>query len=109
MKQLRYREIFFESHANKEMEVLPKQVKKAFVELIKELRIFGVLKYPDGRKVSGYDLYEMRVKVDGIYRCIYCYNQGRIVLLNVFRKKTRKTPIREIKKSIKRRSNLNIK
>lgn len=108
MEQCFSKEIYFESHANKEMSILPPAVKQAFVELLKELGNFGILRYPEARKLSGYNIYEMRVRNNGIYRCIYCYEKEYIVLLSVFKKKTQKTPIRELKKAKRRKTNLKI-
>jgi len=95
--------VYIESNAQKELLTFPATTRKAFVVLIKELSSFGTLQYPESRKLSGYDLFEMRVRNNGIYRCIYSYNKDNIVLLSAFKKKTQKTPLREIQKAINRK------
>lgn len=87
--------------------MFPKEVKKELRILISELAYYGSLEYPNGRKLRGYDLFEIRVKLEGAYRCLYTYWGNEIILLSAFQKKTQKTPIREIEKVIKRRNNLN--
>ncbi len=106
MTQLFRKEVYIESSAEKELALFEKSVRKEFVSLILELRKYGTLKYPEGRKIVGYDLYEMRVKDDGIYRCMYSYLGQDIVILTAFRKKTQKTPLREIEKALKRKNRL---
>jgi len=48
-------------------------------------------------------LYEVRIKVaSGIYRIFCCFNDSRIVILfNGFKKKSQKTPKKEIDKTIR--------
>lgn len=48
-------------------------------------------------------LYELRVEVEGIiYRVFFIFDEGNIVVLfHGFKKKTQKTPIKEIEKAIK--------
>lgn len=74
--------------------------------LFDDLAYNGYLEYTDGRKLLGYDLFEIRVKHIDIYRCIYCYHDKNILLLSLFKKKTQKTPKREIEKAIRRRNNI---
>lgn len=47
-------------------------------------------------------LYEIRIEFEGnIYRIFCCFDKGNlVVLLNVFQKKTQKTPKREIELAI---------
>lgn len=85
---------------------LPPLVRTKFSEILRELEEFGVISYPNGRKLQGYDLYEMRVKHEGIYRGIYCFWSGKIMVLSFFKKKTQKTPLREIQKALRRKNNL---
>lgn len=48
------------------------------------------------------DIYELRVNLgNNEYRLLYIEDNNTIVILNCFKKKTQKTPIKEIKKAIK--------
>lgn len=70
---------------------------KALVDFLSEKVVLGE---PYARKIRGYEnLYELR---PGPHRIFYCYHEGRIVLLHAFRKKTDKTPQREIKTAFQR-------
>lgn len=107
MTQYKQKEIYIDQNARKELLTLPKTVQKDFELLIKELSIFGFLKYPDGKKLSNYDLFEIRVKRGNVYRCIYAYLQDDIILLSFFKKKSNKTPTKEIQKALKRKYKIN--
>ncbi len=96
-------QLYIESNARKELSSFPIAIRKGFGVLIKELKAFGTLQYPDSRKLSGYNLFEMRVKKGGTYRCIYCYIKDDIVILSAFKKTTQKTPLREIQKAVRRK------
>lgn len=64
---------------------------KALIDFLSEK---VVLNEPHSKKLSGYSgLFELR---PGPHRIFYCYYEGTIVLLHAFRKKTNKTPRREI-------------
>jgi phage-related protein len=106
MSQYFRKRVLLESRANKEISNLPKPIRKTFDELFAQLHKTGSLNYPQARKLSGYDLFEIRVKKKNLYRCIYCYHEKGIVILSVFKKKSQKTPIKEIEKAIKRKNNL---
>ncbi len=43
---------------------------------------------------------------ESIYRGIYCYFDTTVVILSFFKKKTQKTPFKEIQKALKRKYNL---
>lgn len=48
------------------------------------------------------DIYELRVNLgNNEYRLLYIEDNNTIVILNCFKKKTQKTPIKEMKKAIK--------
>lgn len=106
MTQLYSKVVYIESNAQKELLTFPPTTRKDFVVLIKELKTFGTLQYPESRKLSGYDLFEMRVRKNGAYRCIYYYYKNDIVILSAFKKKTQKTPLREIQKAVRRKINI---
>jgi len=99
--------VFTFSLADKELDGFPNMVKEKIVVLVDELRDMGSLQYPHSRKLQGYDLYEMRLKEkEGIYRVIFCYTKVGVVILSGFKKKTQKTPIKEIRKALVRKDNI---
>ena len=64
---------------------------KALIDYLSEK---VVLNEPHAKKFSGYPgLYELR---PGSHRIFYCYHGGVLVLLHAFRKKSNKTPQREM-------------
>ena len=98
MSQYNQKEIYIDKNARKELLTLPKEVQMDFEQLIKELSIFGFLIYPDGKKLSNYDLFEIRVRRRNIYRCIYAYLEDDIILLSFLRKKVIRRQIRKYKR-----------
>ncbi|MBI2083132.1 MAG: type II toxin-antitoxin system RelE/ParE family toxin [Deltaproteobacteria bacterium] len=82
------------------IEALPEKERAKVKALVDYLSERVVLNEPHARKISGYSgLYELR---PGSHRIFYCYDQGIIVLLHAFRKKSDKTPIREIETAFSR-------
>ena len=106
MTQSLKKEIYILDIARDELILFPRRVQEKFGVLIKEIAETGYLKYPDGEKFSGYDLFEMRIMDESIYRGIYCYFDTTVVILSFLKKKTQKTPFREIQKALKRKYNL---
>lgn len=106
MAQYMKKEIYILDIAREELYSLPKNTQKKFGTLMYEIAKYGYLEYPEGKKLSGFDLFEMRIIDEDIYRCMYCYFDNLIVILNFFKKKTTKTPLREIQKALRRRNNL---
>jgi phage-related protein len=106
MSQSYRKDLLILSSARRELENFNEEVKKKFYELFEDLSYHGFLQYPDGKKLSGYDLFEIRVKRKNIYRCLYCNYKNDIVILSAFQKKSQKTPKREIDKALKRKFNL---
>jgi phage-related protein len=107
MAQSPSKTVYVHSNAKKEIESFPKEVKREIEFLVAELSNCGTLKYPEGKKLLGYDLFEMRISLIGAFRCFYCYFENDIVILSAFQKKSQKTPKREIQKALKRRRILN--
>ncbi len=71
----------------------------ALIDFLSERR---VLTEPFSKKISGYSgLYELR---SGAHRIFYCYQEQNIVLLHAFRKKSQKTPQREIELAVHRKN-----
>lgn len=89
--------IFYDKKADKELAELPRFAQKAFVSLIENLRLTGRLEFPDAKKLDK-NLYEIRVKLQGIFRGFYAYvGNNYIVILHFFHKKTQKTPLKNLK------------
>jgi phage-related protein len=107
MSQSTEKNVLIHSNAQKEIKELKKKIRKEFYQLFKELHSSGRLEYPKSKKLRNYDLFEIRIHNQGAYRGIYCYYNKDIVVLSVFRKKSQKTPQKEINKAIKRKINLN--
>jgi phage-related protein len=82
-----------------ELEALPADMRARFVYISGLIEEFGLerVREPHVRHLRG-PLWEMRMKGrDGISRALYVTAVGRrVVVVRVFVKKTRKTPIREI-------------
>ncbi len=79
---------------------LPDKERAKVKALIDYLSEKVVLNEPHAKKISGYPgLYELR---PGNHRVFYCYHEGRVVLLHAFRKKSDKTPQREIETACNR-------
>lgn len=73
---------------------LPDRERAKVKALIDHLSEKVVLNEPHTKKMTGYSgLYELR---PGAHRIFYCYHEGKVVLLHAFRKKSDKTPQREI-------------
>jgi phage-related protein len=106
MSQYGYKEVLIEEHAKKDFDRLENSIKKSFDCIIGELSEIGFLEYPKGKKLRGTELFEIRVLNYGYWRAIYAYWNDKIVILNVFNKKSSKTPMQEIEKSMKRLKNL---
>lgn len=75
---------------------------------IRALQEFGLtLANPYLRKITGTPLWESRILGKDNTRIVcVTWVQGKIVILNIFRKKSTKTPIKEINLSIKRYKDL---
>ena len=94
--------IIVDEQAEKELASFSVEVRIEFGGLMDVLGVEGLIGFPDARKISK-DLYEMRVRENGIYRGFYAYLKGPyIVVLHLFQKKSQKTPKRYIETAIKR-------
>lgn len=74
------------------IEALPDRERAKVKALIDHLSEKIVLNEPHTKKI-GEGLFELR---PGSHRVFYCYHEGKVVLLHAFRKKSNKTPQREI-------------
>lgn len=88
--------IFVDKKAEKELQDFDEDVQLAFEAYFEVLRLEGKLDFPQAKKITK-DLFEIRVKLQGEYRGFYAYiDKLDIVVLHFFRKKTQKTPIKNL-------------
>jgi phage-related protein len=96
---------FHSQEVRAELEGLPKDIRARFERIVHLIELAG-LEYvhePYVKHLEG-PLWEMRMKgKDGIARAAYVTAVGhRVVVVRVFRKKTQKTPRREIELALRR-------
>ena len=88
------------SAVDSEIEALPAKLRARLVRLLEVVENVGLeaLREPHVRHLEG-KLWELRVRAEeGIARGIYVTATGRrVVVLHVFAKKSRKTPLRALK------------
>jgi phage-related protein len=88
--------------AEKELSGFSFEAQREFKSLIYTLKNEGKLSLPAGKKI-GDNLFEIRIRVGGIYRGLYAYiSRGGIIVLHFFQKKSQKTPIKDLKVARKR-------
>jgi len=88
--------IFIDKSAEKELRKFGEEVQLEFEAYFKILELEGKLDFPHAKKITR-DLFEIRIKLQGEYRCFYAYvGKLDIVILHFFRKKTQKTPIKDL-------------
>ncbi len=88
--------IFVDKNAENELREFGEEVQLEFEAYFKILELDGKLDLPHAKKVTK-DLFEIRIKLKGEYRGFYAYiGKLDIVILRFFRKKTQKTPIKEL-------------
>lgn len=89
--------VIIDERAEKELKEFSKDVLFEFRGHFKAIEIKGKLSFPDSKKIKR-NLFEIRVDYGGIYRSFYAYVGGKyVVILHAFRKKTQKTPIKNLK------------
>lgn len=99
------KKIYLDKHAEKELRDFPEAVQIKFEALLIILKAAGKLEFPESKKIDR-NLYEMRIKLKGEYRGFYAYfSKNYIIILHFFRKKTQKTPIKNLK-TVKKRLKL---
>ena len=100
-----WRVLFLGDEVVNEFEKLPPKIKSKMLKIIDLLKEYGngVVGEPYTKSLGG-GLFEIRAKgMEGIGRGIYCYEIDKtILILNVFVKKTQKTPKKEIELALKR-------
>src|SRR3989338_9977620 len=88
--------IFLDKNAEKELREFDEEVRLEFEAYFKILQLEGKLDFPSARKVTR-DIFEIRIKLKGEYRGFYAYvGKLNIIVLHFFRKKTQKTPVKDI-------------
>lgn len=88
--------IFLDKHAEKELREFGEEIQLEFEAYFQILGLEGKLDFPHAKKISR-GLFEIRIKVQGEYRCFYAYiGKLNIIILHFFRKKTQKTPIKSL-------------
>lgn len=93
---------FIENQSPKEQAKILREI-----DLLEEFGLF--LGMPHIKKLKGYnDLWELRIKHStNIFRILFFnYKEGTFVFLHGFKKKSNKTPKREINKALKRMQNI---
>ena len=88
--------IFVDRNAEKELREFNEGVQLEFEAYFKILELEGKLDFPQAKKVTK-NLFEIRIKLKGEYRGFYAYiGKLDIVILHFFKKKTQKTPIKDL-------------
>jgi phage-related protein len=96
------KKIVFDQRAYKDLLKFPLEVISAFDSALGILSDKGKLENPLGKKL-GNNLFEIRIRLEGAWRGCYAYlHEHEVIILHVFRKKTQKTPQKEIETAKKR-------
>ena len=89
--------VLIDRNAERELKRFSYEVRTEFDAHFDILRDKGMLEFPEARKVTK-KLFEIRIKFKGEFRGFYAYlRETNIILLHVFRKKTAKTPLKNLK------------
>lgn len=103
----RWKVIYFESPRGEKFvkEFIDKQspaVKGKYIGMIDFLEEYGPFLSGKYTKKLRKDLYELRITGKEQIRVLYTVQKRKIVLLHAFKKKTRRTPLKEIKTALLR-------
>ena len=102
---MKWHVVFLDEKVRAELDAFPVDIRARFERIVELIGTHGLerVREPYVKHLEG-PLWEMRMKGrDGIARALYVTAEGRrIVVVRVFRKKTRKTPRREIELALKR-------
>lgn len=97
--------VVFHPTAKAEIRAFPELIKKEMGDLLRALQKGEKLMMPHSKPIPsvGSGVHELRVKgLDGVYRAFYYLkHENAILVVHCFKKKTQKTPLREIRKGIK--------
>lgn len=96
------KKIFLDKNAAFELKKFDEEVQIEFAAYFQILKEKGKLEFPESKKITK-NLFEIRVKLKGEYRGFYVYfGKVYIIILHFFRKKTQKTPMKNIKTAERR-------
>jgi phage-related protein len=102
---MRWRVEFLDDAIEADLEAMPVDIQASFLRISRLIESEGLhkLRQPYVKHLEG-PVWEMRMKgKDGIARAAYVTATGqRVVVVHVFRKKTQKTPRREIDIAVRR-------
>lgn len=97
--------IYLTKQVEKEIEAETKEIQEKLTVLFVQLNLGMNLSMPTSRSIVGHPgLKELRLRdIRGIVRVFYyVQNMDQIFILSLFRKKTQKTPVREIRTALQR-------
>ena len=96
------KKIFLHPKVEKELNKVPYNIREELQRLFNLLSKEGKLELPFGKKITK-DLFEIRIRHKDHWRSIYAYIKGdTIIIVSLFKKKTNKTPTKELKKAYQR-------
>ena len=105
MERIFWKPVVFHPKAKTEIRLFPEWVKKEMGDLLRSLQKGETLTMPHSKPMPSVSsgVYELRVKgADGAYRAFYYLkHEAAILVLHCFKKKSQKTPPREIQQGIK--------
>lgn len=106
----RTRDAIFHVRALAEIRGLPRDVRKRIGAAIWDLQLGRILRMPQSRPLSATQagIHELRLHDEsGQYRVFYCVRPERgVLILSAFMKRTRRTPMREVRLATHRLRNL---
>ena len=86
-----------DERAVKELKKFDLVVQKDFLGLITKLEKKGRLEIPEAKKITR-NIFELRIQTGGAFRGFYAYiKNDYIMILHFFRKKSQKTPTKNLK------------
>ncbi len=96
--------LVYHPSAWEELEALEREIQKRFFALLNKLEYDGRLDIGSAKKMKGYkNLFEIRVRHHGAWRCFYAYLTGDLIaVLHFMGKKTQKTEKKTLTLVIKR-------
>ena len=94
--------LLIDSRAEKELRKFIDKVQIEFEAYFVILKKEGKLEFPDSKKIDK-NLFEIRIRYKNQYRGFYAYaGKEYVIVLHFFKKKTKKTPLKNIKTAKRR-------
>lgn len=94
--------IKYDKNATEELKEFNLFVQRDLIAIIDILKNKGRLEYPEGKKLTK-NIFEIRLKRNGAFRGFYAYIiENSVIILHFFRKKSQKTPNKNLKLAEKR-------